>query len=440
MTRTPASLTSRLLVISLAWLLPALMIGGWLLMGYFELHLQQRFDAGLNDHLEELVAVAEINSAITLAWQPTDPRFNRPLSGWYWQIVHNGKTVHRSPSLADGALTLPSPLPEGVTARMAGSQKLRLLARAIRFPERAEPVIFAIAGPEQEITHALGQFTWFLTLTLTGLGLVLAGAVVAQVRIGLRPLIHLRHELATIRQGERERLSEGFPLEVRPLVKEMNALLDYNSALAERGRHQSGNLAHALKNPLAVLRNQVDPLPDPWRQPLQRLVAELAATVERQLAEARVAGVGNPLAADTPVLPVVDDLIFSLERLYRERGLRFHVSGLEGVRFRGDGEDLEELLGCLMDNACKWGRTEVTVSGGHEGDRIVLTIEDDGPGIPEEARERALGRGQRLDEAPPGSGLGLHIAGNLVRLYHGEMRLEEGGRGGLRVVLRLPGA
>ncbi len=438
------TLSRRLIAASLVWILATVGAAGVLLVLLFEEHIERRFDRALGDHQAELVAAAEIvDGHLRLTWTPADPRLNRPHSGWYWQIMQDGKVVARSESLWRDSLRIPPPSGTGprlVDVTGPAGEPLRALVERITLPESDTPFVFVVAGPTADIWDDVGRFGSKLALTLLLLALGLAGAVLVQVRFGLRPLRALRTALQKIRAGEAERLPETFPAEVEPVVEELNALLDHNAALVERARVQAGNLAHALRNPLTVIRNEARALPGETGEILREQASAMATHVERYLKRARAAGGGGRLAARAAVAEVAEDLAFSLGRLHADRRLDIGLEGLDGLVFRGDPEDLEEMLGNLMDNACKWARRRVRVRGRRTGQRLELAVEDDGAGIPEPERAAVVERGRRLDETRPGSGLGLAIVREIAELYRGDLRLEDSELGGVRAVLTLPAA
>ena len=250
----------------------------------------------------------------------------------------------------------------------------------------------------------------------------------------------MQQALGNIQKGKALRLPENYPVEIEPVVSEFNSLLDHHSALLERARTQVGNLAHALKNPLTVIRNEAKAIGNERGRVIREQTAAMANSVERYLSQARIAGTAGVLGVRTNVKTPVEDLCFSMERLYKEKELEIQRSIPEKCWFRGEEQDLEEMLGNLIDNACKWAGSEVQVRAMCADDRLLIMVEDDGPGIPEQRKSEVLRRGYRLDENVHGSGLGLDIVQDIVGLYRGSISLGEGPHGGLSVRLDLPSA
>jgi len=440
------SLTLRLILTSFAWIGATLLVTAILLVFLFRGHIEQRFEHLLHDHLEELVAASELTpeGALQLTWRPSDPRFNRPHSGWYWQILHSGVPVARSDSLWKESLEVADPGADETSyiQRLTGpeDERLQALVQEITFSEVTTSFLFVVAGPVANIDDNVRAFTAEVAITLTVLGVGLLLVVWFQVRFGLRPLQAIQRSLGDVRQGKIERLPENNPAEVEPVVSELNSLLDHNRALLERARTQVGNLAHALKNPLTVIRNEARGVDNDRGRVIREQTAAMANSVEFYLSQARIAATADLLGTRADVKAITDDLCFSMERLYRDRDLNIQCSGLDGCWFRGEAQDLEEMLGNLLDNACKWAHSQVLVHAEHCGDRLLIVVKDDGPGIPKQRQKEVMERGRRLDEKVPGSGLGLDIAQDIAGLYHGSITLGRASNGGLSARLELPAA
>jgi len=240
-----------------------------------------------------------------------------------------------------------------------------------------------------------------------------------------------------VREGTRQKLSEDYPAEVRPLADELNKLLEHNRQVVERARTHVGNLAHALKTPLAVLRNEAtgDTLLD---DVVRRQSENMQTNVEHYLKRAQMVARAQTLGARTELRPVIDGIARMLNRLYDARGVNVSVDGGVGAVFRGEKQDLEEMVGNLMENACKWARSEVMVRVRDGAEALTIEVEDDGKGLTQEERAGALKRGVRLDETTPGTGLGLSIVKELAELHRGSLDLGDSGMGGLKAVLKFP--
>jgi signal transduction histidine kinase len=440
------SLTFRLAATSVIWLAGSLLAAGLLLVLLFRDHIERRFDRQLFDNLQELVAASEVQAggAFALTWMPSDPRFNLPYSGWYWQIGKGDEVVARSESLWHSRLLIAPPRP-GTSLqvqRLVGPAQapLRALVTDITLPDGGRHFSFVVAGPIGNIESDIWRFAGQLSMTLGVLGVGLFGAVFLQVRFGLRPLRGLQRALADIRSGRVKKLPESFPEEVQPVVSELNAMLGHDAMKLERARTQAGNLAHALKNPLTVIRNEAREVAGERGEILREQAAAVSEHIDHYLSYARAAGAGDVLGARAAVGDAVEDLRFTMALLHKDRGLEMAVSLGEQLFFRGDAHDLEEMLGNLMDNACKWARERVAVGARQADGRLLIAVEDDGPGIPDERLAEVIHRGGRLDERVPGSGLGLAIVHDLAELYSGALTLGASPLGGLRAELDLPAA
>jgi signal transduction histidine kinase len=439
------SLAFRLVASAAVWCALWLSAGGYALSTLFGRTVERNFDVRLGVLLEGLVAHSELgqDGALQLRPQLGEPRFEQPLSGWYWQISDGGRVVRRSPSLWDARLPVALAPDQPVAASdMVGpdGQPLRLLVRPITLPGADTAFIYAVAGDRREIQADRQSFNRLLMFALGALFAGVVGAVLVQVRFGLEPLRRMGRALSGIRAGKAARLEGDFPAEIEPLATELNALLDHNEALVERARTHVGNLAHGLKTPLSVLTNEARRSHGPLADLVARQVALMRRQVDHHLARARAIATGTILGARTDVLPVLDDLRRTLGRIYAEKALMIEVVCPPELAFRGARQDLEEMLGNLLDNASKWARARVSVRVELAGEHLQVAIEDDGPGLPPARRAEVLERGHRLDEQVPGTGLGLAIVADLAQLYRGRLVLEEAESGGLCVLLTLPAA
>jgi signal transduction histidine kinase len=439
------SLTARLTLVAALGALPILLIAGGSLLWLFADRIERRFDTFLTAYQQQLIAAAEIagDGSLRLSAKPADPHFDLPFSGWYWQIRMDDRVLAQStsagPLQGTGLSGLTVGKAEGASDLIGpGNTKLRAVARDVRLPGADDSVQIVVAGPHAEIDQEVYAFGIQLALALGSLGIAFLLATVLQVRYGLLPLGALRGALQKVRKGTAPRLAGDYPVEVAPLVEELNEVLAHNEALIKRARVQAGNLAHGLKSPLTVLRQELTEIGGERGDILRDQVAIIGDQVERVLARIRAAGPLSAAAGRTALPHVLQDLAFSLDIIHRERGIAIDIQCPENASFLGDAADLSEMLGNLMDNACKWARTRVRVTveaGAHD---LVVLIDDDGPGIPPARREAALTRGGRLDETAPGTGLGLDIVREIAELYRGSLGLEDSPLGGLRARLVLP--
>jgi signal transduction histidine kinase len=441
----PDTLAFRLVAGAALWCALALSAGGWLLSSLFRQSTEQSFDGRLATYLESLIATAQISEdgKLSITRPLEETRFLQPFSGWYWQIDGNGAARLRSRSLWDQAL-IPAPgAPEGGTiafAELVGpeGQTLRVVSRTISLPGASGDLVFRIAGDLAAAEEDIRRFNAFLSWSLASLALGLLTAMVIQVHFGLRPLRRLQRALADIRLGRTNRLEGRYPGEIEPLVKEMNALVEHNARVVERARTHVGNLAHALKTPLSVLANEASGVDHALADTVRRQTERMRRQVDHYLARARTAATAGVIGARTPVAAVIADLARTLRQIHRERAVAIDVDCPPDAVFRGDRHDLEEVVGNLLDNGCKWARSLVRVQVSLVDGRIRLRVDDDGPGLTADQIERVAGRGTRLDEQVPGSGLGLSIVRDIVALYGGATKLDPSPLGGLAVSLELP--
>lgn len=446
----PSSLSGRLVAVAAVWVSVALVVAGLALTAMFRNTIESGFDDVLTDDLHEiisLIAVDEQTGRVHLLRHPVDPRFNKRASGWYWRILADDGWREWSNSLWDQELALPpaGAPPPGKTVTYAatgpGGVPLRVLAyEHVLTDDSAARITILVAGPADKIDESFTAFVNVVILALAVLGLGLIGAVVVQVRYGLKPLRRMIRRLHDIRAGRAARLEESSPSELAPLARELNALLDYNADVIERVRSQAGELAHAMKTSLAVLMNEAERIEGEPGDIVRHHTELMSQRVGAHLSRTRAAGASGVLGARTEIGPVVEDLSRTLRRIFAERSIDIAVDVDPHDVFQGERQDLEEMLGNLLDNACKWAQSQVRVRSERADGALRLIVEDDGPGIPETQLDEVLERGRRLDESTPGSGLGLCIVHNLTELYSGSLTLARSSLGGLAATLSLPGA
>ena len=353
------SVAFRLLMGTALWTTGALVVSGFVLAALFNEHVERSFDRRADILLESVIAAVELDRSgrPVLTRIPGEPRFTQPFSGLYWHVSKGGEIVLRSRSLWDEELREPDNDGESQLGRYELSgpqgQRLRVSGRGITLPGSSDAFRFAIASDVAEIDEALRPFNLTLGWSLGVLWLGLFGAVIIQVRFGLRPLRRIQAKLADVRRARAERLPVDFPIEVMPLVEELNAHLHQITQVIERARTHVGNLAHALKTPLTVLSNEATRAEGPLAETVQRQAEVMRRRVDHHLVRARTAATASVLGARTPLLPVVEDLRRTLLRIHAERSLQIEVHGGERLTFRGDRQDLEEIIGNVLDNGCK---------------------------------------------------------------------------------------
>jgi signal transduction histidine kinase len=451
------SIAFRLFAAAAVVSLLGVLAGGWLLSNVFRSSLERQLDARLLADMENLIAAAEPSDdgALQVVNLNADQRYDTAFSGWYWQVMPKGEPDNAltSRSLWDRRLELPDAGAEGGVVRGYTTgpedQELRFVVRRISFPdispaengEEKPPRIyqFAIAADRSNSQAEAARFDQTLLWSLGALGVFLTIATLIQVRVGLAPLRDVRARLAAIRAGKAQRLEGRFPAEIEPLSEEMNALLTHNAEVVQRARTHVGNLAHGLKTPLSVLTNEAAASRSPLSDTVMKQASVMRRQVDHYLTRARAAASADLIGVRTEIAPVLADLARTLEKVYGTKGVEYIAGAADGVGFRGERQDFEELAGNLMDNAGKWAATEVRASAAAVGGRLVLTVEDDGPGLTPDEVQRVLEKRERLDEKMPGSGLGLGIVRDIADLYGGSLELSRSsGLGGLCATLQLP--
>jgi signal transduction histidine kinase len=452
------SLALRLFLTATLWMTAILVITGIVLSTIYRQTVERAFDRRLDVHLKTLVAdVASPETPDDKFPQSVgEPLFELPLSGWYWQVTRLDaqKPETRSsrslwdaglPRLADPVAAPPGGTRQGYV-KGPEDQRLRLAERTIDMGEDGRYLV-AVAGDASEIDDEIRNFDWWLVVTFVALAAVLLLSTLFQVRFGLAPLKRISESLAAIRSGSAERLAGNFPDEIAPLARETNALLEANREIVERARTHVGNLAHALKTPISVMVNEAaargdDALAAKVREQTDIMRDQVARHLERARLAARTPVVGTI----TAVVPVLTTLARTMEKIHRARAVTIDIEASQDVKFQGEQQDLEEMLGNLVDNACKWAQSRVAVEvmqagagSARVGRTVHITVDDDGPGLSPSEREQVARRGERLDQTKPGSGLGLSIVFELARLYGGDLTLGTAPIGGLRAQLVLPG-
>lgn len=455
--RVRGSIARRMLVAAAIWSAFVLMIAGWSLQAFYRTETDQQLDLSLDDTLRTLAGAVNSEQGqieVDDAKLPRDERFSLPLLGRYWAFIdlsteNEVVRTRKSPSFFDedagvaadvrvealkqrgAVLHLDAPGPD--------DKQMRVGLQAVTFPDRPEPLLLYAAIDRTSADASVGSFTLRLGIALGILAVGLIGGVLVLIRYGLRPLHEIEDKLGDVRAGRRDKLDGEYPSELSPLVREINTLITHNRNVVDRARTHVGNLAHALKTPLAVLKNEAkgsDKLSDLVR----RQTEAMTSNVNSYLKRAQAAAQAEVLGVRTEVKEPVEGIARMLERLHREKGVAIDVDVDPKAVFRGERGDFDELVGNLLENAAKWCKSRVNVTVTRNDDGMEVKVDDDGPGLPAEHRVKALERGKRLDESEPGTGLGLSIVSELADIYGGRLHLEDSPIGGLRARLVLPAA
>lgn len=461
-----SSLATRLFLSATAWVVVILLLTGIVLSSVYRNATERAFDRRLNLYLRTIVAeVATPDNSPDQFQSLGEPLFELPLSGWYWQVTRvdgekaelrcTDKAVMRcSRSLWDKIL--PKLEEHGAELTAAGirlgyvdgpeGQVLRMVERPVDLGIDGKFVV-SVAGDATEIFDETRSFDYYLGGTFAALSVVLVLTTIFQVRFGLAPLKRISDSIADIRSGRAERLEGEFPVEIAPLARETNALIDANREIVERARTHVGNLAHAIKTPLSVIVNEASThAGDPFAAKVLEQADVMRDQVAHHLERARIAARPTIIGTVTEVAPAIEALRRTMEKIHRDRDIAIAVKADPQARFRGERQDLEEMAGNLVDNACKWAASQVFIEvlveqpsqpGAATSLRII--VDDDGRGLSAAERAQVSRRGQRLDESKPGSGLGLSIVVDLAALYGGNLSLGNAPIGGLRAELVLPG-
>jgi len=451
------SLVGRLVGLAAVWAVALLLAGAIGLTSLYSNTVFRDVEDGLDGTIRSLLENLQTadDGAVAVAAIPLDPRYSQTYSGRYWQVFQLGPDAGTTPivgsrSLWDEFLRVDAELASRALARpgqrVTGGgdgpeeQELYVLASAVRIGAREDFVLVAAAVDRAPADRDVRAFALATSWTLAGFALALVGVVLLQVRWGLAPLFAMREAVAEIREGGRERLEESAPMELAPLARELNALIDHNRDVVERARAHVGNLAHALKTPISVVLNESRTQSGPFAETVQRQTEKMQVQVEHHLRRASAAARAQAIGSRALVGGVVDDLARTLPRMYPDQHLDLDTQVTAELTFRGERQDLEEMVGNLLDNAFKWAKSRVRVTASLEAapGRMLIVVEDDGEGLPHDRRIDVISRGARLDEATPGSGLGLSIVDDLAKAYGGSLELSDSTLGGLAAALNLP--
>ena len=440
------SLSRRMMMIAAGWILVLLLAGGFALDRALTDLVEDNFDEQLEYMLTAMVASGEIgpDGEVLFYRALGDQRFLEPNSGLYWQISGEGHEPWPSRSLWDRTLDLRADHIDNdvhfYDSDQFGAEPLRVVERTVILPDSDTRWTFAVASARGELDNQLTRIRSILIWSFAVLGLGLFIMAALQSYYGLRPLRRIRMAIQRIRTTGTNRVTDPLPLEVQPLVEELNMLLDHSEKQADEARMHAGNLAHALKTPLTVLINAATAKDPDLSKLVHRETRTMQRQVEHHLARARAIGRRAAGLSRASVWPSAESVLRAVTRLYENT--RFDLAGNK-VDVAIERQDLDEILGNLIENAAKYGGGSVFVTVDAEPDakNCVIWVEDDGMGIPEEERTRIFDRGARLDTGKPGTGLGLAIVRDVAEIYGGTVELDESeDLGGLLVKLTLPRA
>ncbi len=448
------SLRLRLLLVSTASVIAALILANFVLVELFERHVERRVGAELETYLRQLSGFIHFDSqgGITTQGALADPRLVEPLSGLYWQIQDNdtGATL-RSRSLWDYVIPLPPLKPGSEVVRGyhrpgPGDTVLIVKERLVTFESLQDlhrlRLVFAIDN--KSVTQAGREFASDLFWPFVALAAFLCLAAAVQIWFGLRPLEAVRGAVNAVRTREKNRLPTTFPDEIMPLVAEMNVLLDMQEKIIEQSHHRASDLAHALKTPLTVILSDAKKLRSTGQaeiaDELEFLIGQMRRYIERELSRARLAHRTAHQVVSCDAVSSITSVVRALKRTPRGALLQWSLEMPDECPVSMDSGDLSEVLGNILDNAVKWAQARVSVCISRDDNNIVITIMDDGPGAPPEKMSDLGRRGFRMDEKKPGSGMGLAIADDILAVYAGHMSIVNGPMGGLLVNIRLPAA
>lgn len=446
---TTRSLLFRLSAAAAILIVLALMLAAFGLQTIFNQEIDRRAAAELSQIVKVIVAKVRIDAAgaPTLDVVPTDPRFEAPYGGLYWQVTRAGRQPARSRSLWDVVLAVPEDRPDGErwVTDLVGPNGTTLLSvvQDVVVPsgDGDVPLQIVTALDRSDLTASQQSLFHLLVLSLVALGIILVIAMSLFIRLALRPFDELGRALQTIHAGESRSLPGHFPDEVQPVVDDLNRLIEFQNAAVERARAHAGDLAHGLKTPLAVLgavaRQATGEGRKDLAEPIEEQVTQMRRQVDRVLARARAGNAATLGRKSLAIGPVADKVVRALERLPDSKALRWECQVAPDARFPGEDGDLIEILGNLLDNARKWAASQIRLSASATAGVLTVTVEDDGPGLAEELAMQ-IARGQRWDETQPGTGFGLAITRDLVEGYRGTLALQRSELGGLSAVLTIP--
>jgi signal transduction histidine kinase len=457
MMRHEASLNRRLLLAATAFITIAMVVAAIVIGFVLHRFVQGQIDQRLDTQIVFLTSLlrADGNGRLVLAGNADGPPFEQSRRGWYWQVTGPANVLRsqsldgadlNSPEVAERLRRPPREGPHGphddrpMPADGPGVDRERLHYRIKQVTSPAGPATIVASSPRAAVLGPLREAMTTLAISLGVLGLALVAAILLQIRLGLRPLRQLQQAVADVRSGAAARVPERQPVEIQPLVLELNGLLAQNEVGLERARRHVANLAHGLKTPLATLALALSDRGHDL-DTLHPLLGMMERRIRHHLGRARSAALSGPVRTRTTIAPRARDLGDVLQKIHADRVVALAIDVPDALSVACEAQDLDEMLGNLMENGFKWAQRRVTVHAAAEDPRmVVVTIEDDGAGLLPSQQAQVLLPGERLDESAPGFGFGLSITRELAELYGGSLDLDHAALGGLRVTLRLPAA
>lgn len=446
--RMPRSLRFRLILAATFWVVVAMIAAFFLLSSIFRAHVTEQFYEELAVHVEELERLDALraSSPESLHQRFSDPRYDVPLSGFYWEVRRPNGPNDSSASLQGRSL---GEMPSGkadtgdmVSHRVEGPTG-PLLVTVLHHHHEPDATSYLVGTDERHLERAVSGFDSVLAWSLAGLGAVLVLSVAGFVVSGLAPFGSLARAMRKVRSGETKSIEGRYPSEVQPLVTELNSMITGQQESLQRARAHAGNLAHGLKGPLAIIADEAFMLQQKGDESSGALITEqcraMQVHIDHHIARTRAQAMARTPGTRSDVSKVVGGVVAALSRLHADRDVALECEISPNLYASLDEQDLNELTANLLDNAFKFARSRIVLRAeAFDDEAMQLVIDDDGPGLPAEARERVFMPGARLDESKPGSGLGLAIVRDLVELYRGKILLKDSPLGGLRVSVILP--
>ncbi|MBA5761572.1 ATP-binding protein [Vibrio sp. 404] len=430
------SLKSRLVLAAVVWLTAMIIAAGVTVPSQVYKYMVTDTKSQLSIYMDEITGNLEVNKEgkLTLSTQLSDPRFSQPYSGLYWSASTPDNQI-RSRSLWDRTIEFDKKNSDAFGAK---NEPLIYIKSSVYFPEYNKPITILIGIDEQPIEDTVSDLMGELWVILALLYIGVLAVIFMQIAWSLSPLTKMHNELSQLRQGDRTSLGDDYPRDIAPVVYDLNALLFHYQELLERARHHAGNLSHALKTPLSVLKNEIQYLPESNQKQLLEPVNQIQSQIDYHLGRARMAGTMNILSVKSSPAERIDAISMAFDKVYAEREVTL-INEIESeLEVSVEQSDLDEMVGNLLENGYKWANSIIRVySETVDSNTISIIIEDDGPGIPEQQLEHVVKRGVRLDETTPGTGLGLNIVSEMAHSYRGSVALSRSSMGGLKAILTL---